>query len=147
MFLCIKNFANEALNFERLLTERLSSSSLHSLTGKYREIQGNPCNENRDPAMRTGFPCNESGFSLWELIYREFPVSLTGFGFTVWTAQEGHWCSYRVLTKIRKIKLLLRTKNAVGPALTARKASLKVGRLPISGVGFSSQFFFLLRKL
>ena len=59
-----------------------------------------------------------------------------------WTAQEGHWCSYRVLTKIRKIKLLLRTKNAVGPALTARKASLKVGRLPISGVGFSSQIFF-----
>ena len=62
MFLCIKNFANEALNFERLLTERLSSSSLHSLTGKYREIQGNPCNENREPAMRTGFPCNESRF-------------------------------------------------------------------------------------
>ena len=64
-----------------------------------------------------------------------------------WTAQEGHWCSYRVLTKIRKIKLLLRTKNAVGPALTARKASLKVGRLPISGVGFSSPIFFLLRKV
>ena len=63
-----------------------------------------------------------------------------------WTAQEGHWCSYRVLTKIRKIKLLLRTKNAVGPALTARKASLKVGRLPISGVGFSSQIFFFTEK-
>ena len=36
--------------------------TLQSLTGKYREIQGNPCNENRDPAMKTGFPCNESRF-------------------------------------------------------------------------------------
>ena len=25
----------------------------------------------------------KTGFSLWELTYREFPVSLTGFGFTV----------------------------------------------------------------
>jgi len=23
----------------------------------YREVQGKPCNENREPAMRTGFPC------------------------------------------------------------------------------------------
>jgi hypothetical protein len=38
--------------------------ALQSLTGKYREIQGKPCNENRDPAMRTGFPCNESSFFL-----------------------------------------------------------------------------------
>ena len=29
--------------------------SLQSLTGKYRGLQGNPCNKNRDPAMRTGF--------------------------------------------------------------------------------------------
>ena len=28
---------------------------LQSLTGKYRELQGKPCNENREPAMRTGF--------------------------------------------------------------------------------------------
>ena len=28
--------------------------ALQSLTGKYRGLQGNPCNENRDPAMRTG---------------------------------------------------------------------------------------------
>ena len=45
--------------------------TLQSLTGKYREIQGKPCNENREPAMRTGFPCNESRFFLWELTYRE----------------------------------------------------------------------------
>ena len=32
------------------------------LTGKYRCLQGNPCNENRHPAMRTGVPCNESRF-------------------------------------------------------------------------------------
>ena len=30
--------------------------------------------------MRTGVPCNEN---LWELTYREFPVSLKGFGFAV----------------------------------------------------------------
>ena len=33
--------------------------------------------------MRTGFPVMKTGFSLWELTYREFPVSLTGFGFAV----------------------------------------------------------------
>ena len=49
----------------------------------YREIQGNPCNQNSDPATRTGFPVMKAGFSLWELTYREFPVSLTGFGFAV----------------------------------------------------------------
>ena len=25
-------------------------------------LQGNPCNDNRDPAMRTGVPCNENRF-------------------------------------------------------------------------------------
>ena len=61
----------------------LYSSSLQFLTGKYREIQGKPCNENRVLGMRTGFPCNESRFSLWVLTFREFPVSYTGFGFAV----------------------------------------------------------------
>ena len=28
----------------------------------YREVQGKPCNQNREPTMRTGFPCNESRF-------------------------------------------------------------------------------------
>ena len=37
-------------------------------TGVYREIpvmklQGNPCNENRIPAMRTGFPVMKTGLS------------------------------------------------------------------------------------
>ena len=73
---------------EKISSDRFPGSQhcnpLQGSTGKYREIQGNPCNENRDPAMRTGFPCNlKAGFSLWELTYREFPVSLTGFGFTV----------------------------------------------------------------
>ena len=31
-----------------------------------------------------GFPVMKTGFSLWELTYREFPVSLTGFGFAVY---------------------------------------------------------------
>ena len=39
-------------------------TTLQSLTGKYRGLQGNPCNENRDPAMRTGVPCNENRFFL-----------------------------------------------------------------------------------
>jgi hypothetical protein len=38
--------------------------TLQSLTGKYRGLQGNLCNENRIPAMRTGFPVMKTGFSL-----------------------------------------------------------------------------------
>ena len=63
-------------NFEKI-------SSLQSRAGKYRVSQGNPCNDNRIPAMRTGFPVMKTGFSLWELTYREFPISLTWFGFAV----------------------------------------------------------------
>ena len=58
-------------------------STLHSLTGKYREKQGNPCNENRDPAMKTGVPCNEYRFFLVGIDLQGFPVSFTGFGFAV----------------------------------------------------------------
>ena len=36
--------------------------TLQFLTGKYRDLQGNPCYENRDPAMRTEVPCNENRF-------------------------------------------------------------------------------------
>ena len=59
-------------------------ATLQSLTGKYRGLQGNACNENRDPAMRTGV-------SLWELTHREFPVSYTGFGFAVYIIYFGHY--------------------------------------------------------
>ena len=65
-------------------TEVLNIRALQSLTGKYRGLQGNPCNENRDPVMRTGVPCNENRFFPLKKTYREFPVSLTGFGFAVW---------------------------------------------------------------
>ena len=58
----------------------VAQPTLQSHTGKYRGLQGNPCNENRIPAMRTGFPVMKTGFSLLELTYREFPVSLIGFG-------------------------------------------------------------------
>merc|ERR1712051_529027 len=58
--------------------------ALQSLTGKYREIQGKPCNENRDPAMRTGFPCNESRVFPVGIDLQGFPVSFTGFGFAVY---------------------------------------------------------------
>ena len=40
----------------------LVGDALQSLTGKYRGLQGNPCDENRDPVLRTGVPCNENGF-------------------------------------------------------------------------------------
>ena len=75
VFLCT------AHNGLRLFLNAHSSDALQSLTGKYRGLQGNTCNENRDPAMRTGVLCNENSFSLWELAHREFPVSYTGFGF------------------------------------------------------------------
>ena len=65
------------------MTETVTST-LQSLTGKYREIQGKPCNVNRDPAMRTGFPCNESRFFPVGIDLQGFPVSYTGFGFAVY---------------------------------------------------------------
>ena len=66
--------------------------AVQSSTGRYRGLQGNPCNENRDPVMRTGVPCNENRFIPVRIdlqgvpckSYREFPVSLTGVGFAVY---------------------------------------------------------------
>ena len=43
-------------------SKQRNSHSLQSLTGVYRGLQGNLCNENRDPVMRTGVPCNENRF-------------------------------------------------------------------------------------
>ena len=40
-------------------------TTLQFLTGKYRQdrgVQGNRCNENRDPIMRTEIPCNQNRF-------------------------------------------------------------------------------------
>ena len=51
-------------------------SSLQSLTGKYRGLQGNPCNENRDPAMRTGVPCDENRFFPVEIGSQGVPCEL-----------------------------------------------------------------------
>ena len=47
--------------------------ALQSLTGKYRGLQGNPCDESRVPVMRTGVPCNENRF---------FPVRINLKGVT-----------------------------------------------------------------
>ena len=74
---------NEYIEQVQLKTSNCQRA-LQSLTGKYRDLQGNPCNENKDPVMRTGVPCNENRFSLWELTYRGLPVSVTGFGFAVY---------------------------------------------------------------
>ena len=53
---------------------------LQGSTGKYRE---NPVIKTGNLQWEQGFPVMKAGFSLWELTYREFPVSLRGFGFTV----------------------------------------------------------------
>ena len=47
--------------------------SLQSLTGKYRGLQGNPCNENRDPVIKTGVPCNEKRFFLVRIDLQGLP--------------------------------------------------------------------------
>ena len=44
--------------------------------------------------MRTGFPVMKTGISRGELTYREFPVSLTGFGVAVESKKQGHSETY-----------------------------------------------------
>ena len=51
----------------------LHCNPLQGSTGKYRE----------NPAMTTGFPCNESRFSPMGIDLQGKAVSCTGFGFTV----------------------------------------------------------------
>ena len=72
-----------SLNVPKKIAGNACVATLQSPTGKYREIQGNPCNESRDPAMRTGFPCNESRVFPVGIDLQGFPVSYTGFGFAV----------------------------------------------------------------
>ena len=60
--------------------------TLQSLTGKCRGLQGNPCNENRDPVMKTGVPYNEN---------RVFPVRIDSQGvscelYRVWVCSAGY---------------------------------------------------------
>ena len=45
-------------SFLKVMTsyDHYNDSALQSRTEKYRVSQGNPCNENRIPAMRAGFP-------------------------------------------------------------------------------------------
>ena len=63
--------------------------TLQSLTGKYRGLQGNPCNENRDPAMRTGVPCNENRFSPVGIDSQGVPCEL----YRVWV------CSVKIILR------------------------------------------------
>ena len=57
--------------YSYILQQSKKVSALQSLTGKYRGLQGNPCHENRDHAMRTRVPCNEKRF---------FPVGIGSQG-------------------------------------------------------------------
>jgi hypothetical protein len=43
------------MSYFKIVWVRLSWDEMQSCTGKYRGLQGNHCNENRIPAMRTGF--------------------------------------------------------------------------------------------
>ena len=79
----MKELTNQQFLGQRNMHFKQIQPTLQSLTGKYREIQGNPCNENREPAMRTGFPCNESRFFPVGIDLQGYPVSYTGFGFAV----------------------------------------------------------------
>ena len=82
--LLFKAWYFEWTNLDYVLIFLRYIATLQSLTGKYRGLQENCCNENRGSLQwKQGFPVMRTGFSLWELTYREFPVSLTGFGFAV----------------------------------------------------------------
>ena len=52
---------------EKLVSFSSQITTLQSLKGKYRGLQGNPCNENMDPVMRTGVTSNKN---------RVFPVGI-----------------------------------------------------------------------
>ena len=65
---------------------RSKPCTLQSLTGKYRDLQGNPCNENRDPAMRTGVPCNENRVFLVVIDLQGVPCK----PYRVWVCSAGH---------------------------------------------------------
>ena len=85
------NFQYGCSNFGHMGSTEKIWAALQSCTGKYRGLQGNPCNENRIPAMRTGFPVMKTCFSLWELTYREFPVSLTGLVWVCSVIMSNFW--------------------------------------------------------
>ena len=61
-------------------------NSLQGSTGKYRE---NPVMKTGTLQWKQGSPVMKAGFALWKLTYREFPVSYTGFEFTV--------CMYKIV--------------------------------------------------
>ena len=76
----------------------LHCNPIQGSTGFCREI----------PSMKTGFPVMKTGLSLWELTYREFPVSLTGFGFAVYQSYAFKGC---ISLKTLKSWLLSTDKN------------------------------------
>ena len=49
------------------------TDALQSSTGKYRGLQGNPCNENRITAMRIGFPVMKTGFFHVRIVLQGVP--------------------------------------------------------------------------
>ena len=65
---------------DKLMFNSVISTHCNPVQGSTGALQGNPCNEYRFPATKTGFPVMKAGFSCWELAYREFPVSCTGMG-------------------------------------------------------------------
>ena len=72
------------------------TTTLQSLTGKYRGLQGNPCNEHRDPAMRTGVPCDENRF---------FPVGIDSQGNPCESYRVWVYIEFKVLDFLKPVKI------------------------------------------
>ena len=75
-----QKFIPATLQLEFICTHRRKCVHYNPVQGSTGASQGNPCNENRIPAMRTGFPVMKTGVSLWEFPHRDF---ITGNGFAV----------------------------------------------------------------
>ena len=99
----IKEMPYFGLIGEKLVSFSSQITTLQSLKGKYRGLQGNPCNENMDPVMRTGVTSNKN---------RVFPVGIELQGvpckpYRVWVCsnkQNRNLCRPTFLT-------LLHTRN------------------------------------
>ena len=61
------------LQFQKYVKFMKQTDALQSSTGKYRGLQGNPCNENRITAMRIGFPVMKTGFFHVRIVLQGVP--------------------------------------------------------------------------
>ena len=69
--LFVKTKCDETNCTEVWLKDATKDEDVMTASLLYRGLQGNPCNKNRDPVMRTGVPCKENRF---------FPVGIGSQG-------------------------------------------------------------------